>query len=56
MLEMSLCSHNVIANSTFSVWSSYLNNNINNITTYPEKWYNSILENNTICDFPHLSK
>jgi histo-blood group ABO system transferase len=35
---MSLCNHNICANSSFSLWASYLNEN-NGITFIPHKWF-----------------
>jgi hypothetical protein len=45
---MSLCTHNIIANSSFSWWGAWLNNNKHKKVIIPSKWY-------SYGDVPHMS-
>ena len=50
LLLMSCCQHNIIANSSFSWWAAYFNDNSEKIICYPERWFGLQLSNHNTSD------
>ena len=52
MLLISMCKYNIIANSTFSWWAAYFNENSERIICYPDLWFGKDIKHNTADLFP----
>lgn len=53
LLMMSMCRHNIIANSTFSWWGAYFNSHEDKIVCYPDVWFGPAMPDKNLNDlFP----
>jgi hypothetical protein len=50
MILMSCCNDHIIANSSFSWWGAYFNDNIDKRVIYPSQWFGPVLQHNDTRD------